>query len=217
MRPIPTLLRCAEHEALARITLEGTVVDLGGDTHAAYRAYIRGGRRFVTVNMDPRTSPDIVHDLEMALPVPDASYDHALLINVLEHIYHAPQLLREAARIVRPGGTAVIIVPFLFPIHADPHDYWRFSRETLEKMCAESGLAISAIQPLGTGVFAARYVMLDRLMPYPLRFLGFYTTRHLVRVLDACFVRVARMLGKKYEPADYALGYCVHAVKATSV
>lgn len=207
MSGVPTLLRLAEHEALSRVTLQGSVLDLGGDTHAEYRSQLGGTFSVTTVNLDEHTAPDIFHDLETPLPTPDASYDHVLLINVLEHIYHARELLAEAVRSIRPGGTVVVIVPFLFPVHPDPHDYWRFSGETLERMFSDLGLTDLMVTPLGSGVFAARYVMLDRLLPHTLRVLASMTLRHLVGPLDRLFVRLARTLGKKYRSSDYALGY----------
>lgn len=215
MKNIPTLLRLAEHRALSGVELSGTVLDLGGDTHAVYRSELKGPFTVTTVNMDPKTAPDMVHDLETPLRVPDASYDNVLLINVLEHIYHAQQLLEEAVRVTRPGGIIVVVVPFLFPIHPDPSDFWRFSGETLKKMLAELGVHDCHVEPLGSGVFAARYVMLERLMPYPVRFVWFYTIRFFVGPLDALFIGLASMLGKRYRTSDYALGYAVTATKST--
>jgi ubiquinone/menaquinone biosynthesis C-methylase UbiE len=163
------------------------------------------------VNLDDKTKPDIFHDLEEPLPVASASYDHVLLINVLEHVFNYRQLLAEAARAVKPGGTVVIIVPFLFPIHPSPSDYWRFTAETLRKECALAGLTIDTLAPLGGGVFSARYLLLDRLMPGLVRACVFWYDQHVIRAGDAIFTRFARLLGKKYDPADYALGYAVIA------
>jgi SAM-dependent methyltransferase len=50
-------------------------------------------------------------------PLPDASVDVVVLLNVLEHIGDDEAAVREVARILRPGGAAVIEVP------AGPHLY----------------------------------------------------------------------------------------------
>lgn len=214
MKPVTTLLRRAEEQALRGITLSGSVIDLGGDTHAQYRNSLQGSFTVTTVNMDEKTSPTIFHNLETPLPIPACTYDHALIINVLEHIYHARQLLGESVRILKPAGSVTVIVPFLFPLHKDPSDYWRFSEETLQKMFEELELSDIRITPLGTGVFSARYVMLDRLLPYPLRYINFYTIRYVTSIADAVFTKLARQLGKKYEPSDYALGYMVQGTNS---
>lgn len=208
---IPTLLRKAEHRALAALTLSGTVLDLGGDTNATYRKVVTGTVAVTSVNMDAKTAPDTVHDLEQPLPFANASYDHVLLINVLEHIYNYRQVLREAARVVRPEGSVVIVVPFLFPVHPSPHDYWRFTAETLQKECEAVGLTVETLTPLGSGVAAAQYVLIDRLMPFPIRAIGYVFLHPGIYVLDWIFLNIARLLKKKYSPADYALGYCVTA------
>jgi SAM-dependent methyltransferase len=214
MRGLPSLLRRAEHAALRTLSLSGRVIDLGGERGAEYLSCIAGEFSVTAVNLDREAEPDILHDLEEPLALVDASYDHALLINVLEHIFDYRQLLTEAARVVRPGGTLALIVPFLFPVHPSPSDYWRFTQMTLAKELELLALADIRIVPLGSGVFAARYVMLDRLLPYPLRFLSSYTLRYLVGPLDAAFTALARALGKKYDPADYALGYMATGVRA---
>lgn len=211
---IPSVLRLAEHRALSGVTLSGKVLDLGGTCGAEYHSFLKGTFDITTVNMDAHTAPDLLHDLEQPVPYPDASFHHVLLINVLEHIFNYRQLLGEATRIVKSGGSVIIVVPFLFPIHPDPHDFWRFSKETLEKECANAGLTIEKLMPLGSGVFSARHLFIARLMPGPIRFVLHYTFRYLATVLDSVFVHTAHLLGKQYAPTDYALGYGVVARKS---
>lgn len=206
---IPSALRLAEHRALEGIELSGRVLDLGGDVRSGYRSLFKGNFEIRTLNLDPKAKPDIVHDLEKPLPIDDASYDHVLLINVLEHVYGYRQLLSETVRVVKPGGSVVIVVPFLFPVHPSPHDYWRFTEETLRKLLDEAGLSDVQVEPLGRGVFTARYLLLDRLLPSSLRLLGFYSFRYAARIIDAAFSVLGSVMGKKYVTSDYALGYCV--------
>lgn len=208
-----SLLRAAEHKALETVTLSGSVLDLGGDRGAEYLSHIKGTFTVTAVNLDAASKPDIFHDLEKPLPIPDASYDHVLLINVLEHIYSYEQLLAEAHRIVKPGGSVIIIVPFLFPIHPSPQDFWRFSHETLSRLLGEQGLAEIQIEALGSGVFAARFVLLDRLLPHPLRLLNHVICRPFVSLFDRAFAALAYSLGKKYTPKEYPLGYLVTATR----
>lgn len=213
MSTTPSLLRRAEHDALSEITLSGTVLDLGGEKDATYLSCIKGSFTVTTVNLDAGAKPDLSHDLEQPLPCADASFDHALLINVLEHIFEYRQLVREAARVVRPKGSIIIVVPFLFPIHPSPHDYWRFTKETLEKECTLAGLSVERIVPLGSGVFAVRHLLLNRLLPGAFRTFSDYTFRYVTQVADGAFSLIARLLRKRYSPAEYALGYLVAARK----
>lgn len=211
MRPIPTLLRRAEHKALSNVTLSGQVLDLGGEKGADYLSYIKGAFAVTAVNLDKHAQPDLLHDLELPLPLADASYDHVLLVNVLEHVFRYRELLAESIRVVRPGGSITIVVPFLFPVHPSPRDYWRLTDLALRMELEQLRLSDITIVPLGNGIFAARYVLLDRLLPYPLRLLRNYTARYLTNAVDWAFGILAHTLGKKYNASDYALGYLVTA------
>lgn len=210
---IPSLLRLAENKALSDLTLTGSVLDLGGDERSEYRKLIKGDAKYTTVNMSNDAVPDLMHDLEQPLPLPSVSFDHVLLINVLEHIFNYQQLLSESTRVLRAGGSLYIAVPFLVPIHPSPRDHWRFSEETLYRLLTENGFADIKVQPLSGGVFAACYLLINRLLPSPLRFLFFYTVRFIVQGLDFLVSKMAHLLGKKYEPAYYPLGYFVRGVK----
>jgi hypothetical protein len=35
-------------------------------------------------------------------------------------------------RVLKPDGRIIVSVPFLFPVHDAPHDYWRFTKYALE-------------------------------------------------------------------------------------
>ncbi len=208
-----SLLRKAEHAALSKIELHGQVLDLGGDKRSAYRSLIRGNFSVTTLNLDPKSQPDIVHDLEQALPVADASYDGVLLINVLEHVYHDRQLLAEASRVLKPGGVAVVVVPFLFPVHPSPHDFRRFTAHTLHQMMLDAGFSSADVTPLGDGVWSARHLQLNRLLPSPLRQIHGLLGGALSSALDWLTGRLARATGRSYDPGHYALGYVAIAGK----
>lgn len=46
----------------------------------------------------------------LALPFPDATFDHAMAIGVLHHTPDCGFALREMARVTRPGGTLVVLL-----------------------------------------------------------------------------------------------------------
>lgn len=208
-----TLLRKAEHRALLEFPVAGEVVDLGGDARSEYLKLIPGERTLTVVNMDPKARPDVLADLEEPLPLPDAAYDGALLINVLEHVYRYERLLTETHRILKPGGTALVVVPYLFPYHPSPNDFHRWSQDALVRHLTESGFSDVCITPLGSGVFAARYLFLERLVPSALQDLLGIVFHPFVVGLDALFAKLASMFGKSYRTSDYALGFYCRARK----
>ncbi len=48
---------------------------------------------------------------ELALPLPDASFNRVLIAHMLEHTRHPGQALEEIRRILVPGGRALLLVP----------------------------------------------------------------------------------------------------------
>jgi len=59
-----------------------------------------------------------------ALPFADASFDHACSVSVLEHIPEPgdAQALRELARVVRPGGSVLVTLPYAASYREDWRD-----------------------------------------------------------------------------------------------
>jgi SAM-dependent methyltransferase len=67
-------------------------------------------------------------------------WDVILCVSVLEHVPDLADLPRAVGaihRALKPGGTAVIVVPMLFPYHDEPHDYWRFTAYGMRSLLGE--------------------------------------------------------------------------------
>ena len=84
--------------------------------------------------------PDVFADASR-LPLPDASIDTVLLLEVLEHLRHPARALAEIARVLRPGGKLLLTMPFMYPIHDAPHDYQRYTCHGLTREMEAAGLA----------------------------------------------------------------------------
>ncbi|HMJ34321.1 MAG TPA: class I SAM-dependent methyltransferase [Baekduia sp.] len=52
-----------------------------------------------------------VGDVEAGLDVPDAAFDRAIALHVLEHLRNLPAALDEVRRVLRPGGIFEIVIP----------------------------------------------------------------------------------------------------------
>lgn len=70
---------------------------------------------------------DIVCSLEN-LPFKNESIDIFCSRSVLEHVINFQSVLSEINRCTKVGGKSAHLVPFLFPFHASPHDYRRFTK-----------------------------------------------------------------------------------------
>jgi len=110
--------------------LKGHVLDVGCGERP-YEDWLSRGRdgvtRYTGLDVVPGPRVDIVVGFGDAWPVESASVDAALLTQVLEHVADRRHLIGEIARVLRPGGTLLLTVPFIFPVHGLPHDYARFT------------------------------------------------------------------------------------------
>jgi SAM-dependent methyltransferase len=90
----------------------------------------------------------------LALPFPDASFDHVIAAEVLEHIPADETAMREIARVLRPGGTAAVSVPRWLPervcwalsdrYHDRPGGHVRIYRgHELRRRLAAAGLRVT--------------------------------------------------------------------------
>lgn len=64
-------------------------------------------------------------------------YDIVLCLNVLEHVFDYKKAIINLFRCLKKGGTLVIIVPVFYPLHDEPHDYWRFTEHSLRKLLTD--------------------------------------------------------------------------------
>jgi len=69
------------------------------------------------------SSERVTHGSVTALPLPDASFDRALCLDVLEHLSYEdqPRALAELFRILRPGGELFASVPNLAHLQSRIH------------------------------------------------------------------------------------------------
>lgn len=63
-----------------------------------------------------------------AIPLPDSSFETVFSTQVIEHVADHNQMLAEAFRLLRPGGTLIVSGPMYWEHHEVPYDFFRFTR-----------------------------------------------------------------------------------------
>jgi SAM-dependent methyltransferase len=91
------------------------------------------GRDFIGTDLHPGPGVDRIEDLRR-LSLADGSVGTAICLETLEHCEDPLAACRELARVVRPGGVAIVSAPFLIGIHAYPEDFFRFTPAGMRSM-----------------------------------------------------------------------------------
>src|SRR5581483_980555 len=136
----------------------GPVVEIGAlqtpgqEGYADLRPFF-AGRPYFGCDLARGAGVDCVQDAEAL----------GIAADSLEHVADPFRATGEIPRVLAPGGTAIVAVPFLFPIHYAP-DYWRFTPEGVRRLLAP--FPVAAVWSLGDAqwphtVFAVAHKAID--------------------------------------------------------
>ena len=115
------------------------ILDLGGGTPFSgpvKQKNLHPESMYVSIDTACSYSPHVAGDV-MNLPLGNCIADVVLSSAVLEHIPSPQKAVDEMYRVLRKGGHALGYVPFMYPYHASPSDYFRFTHQGLEYLFRE--------------------------------------------------------------------------------
>jgi len=147
------------------------------------------------VDVFPFPNVDVIAD-GSALPFADDAFDVVCSEQVLEHVSDSSAMVRELVRIAKPGGSIFVAVPFMYPYHASPSDYTRWTVDGIRALfrgCTvkEYGLQIGPTSALlctfamwtailfSFGIARLRHVLFYGLLVllFPLKYLDLFVAR----------------------------------------
>lgn len=139
---------------LIRKNTKGEVLDVGGRD---FFKYVKGLSFTSWTSLDLKESATAFDDPRYRLVVGDgehtpfsnSSFDTIINIQVLEHTLHPDKMLREIARLLKPSGKAIIVVPQTSAMHEIPTHYYNFTRYWVEKAFPEAGLEVEYFRAIG--------------------------------------------------------------------
>ncbi|HEX6560375.1 MAG TPA: class I SAM-dependent methyltransferase [Longimicrobiales bacterium] len=106
--------------------LRGRVLDVGcGDK--PYSVWMTGVQEHVGADVAPGAHVDVVITPGQPWPFESATFDAVVCTQVMEHAQDLSNVIAEMHRVLVPGGTLLVTVPFAYNEHGAPADYRRFS------------------------------------------------------------------------------------------
>ena len=83
------------------------------------------------------------------LPFQDGSFDTVVMFQTLEHIEEPVIALREAHRVLRAAGVLLVTTPFMWGVHEEPRDFYRYTSHALTYLAGRSGFTDVSVTPVG--------------------------------------------------------------------
>lgn len=95
-------------------------------------------REYIGIDMVPGPGVDIVCRAEQLVEkFGRDSFDVVISCTTLEHIKNWRSTISNMKNICKPDGLLIMVVPSVWPFHAFPHDYWRYSGEDIRQIFAD--------------------------------------------------------------------------------
>lgn len=100
-------------------------IGAGGDVK---RILTKHGLTFKEIDVDTARRPDFVCSAEQMDIFENNSVDVFFCMEVLEHVKKPWNAIMEMERVLKPGGIIIGSTPFIFPIHEEPFDFYRYTK-----------------------------------------------------------------------------------------
>jgi SAM-dependent methyltransferase len=120
------------------LKLSGRVLDMGAGS-SPYKSIVLSNvnvTEYISVDWDNshhnQDDINIFADLTKKLPIADHYADCIVSFSVLEHLPEPDYFISECSRILKNGGNLEFIIPFMWQVHEEPFDYFRFTKYGIE-------------------------------------------------------------------------------------
>jgi SAM-dependent methyltransferase len=197
------------------LNCKGRLLDLGCGMAPLFHVYQPFVDEIICVDW-PNSAHEIQHvdihcDLSGPVPLPDNHFDTVILSDVLEHLPNPEQVCTEISRMLRPGGCLLANVPFYYPLHEEPHDYFRYTEFALRRFLGLAQLEVELIESIGGPIEIVADISSKLACAIPLigsvlaeTIQGFAAATNKLPLLRGTFTRLA---------AKFPLGYVIVARK----
>lgn len=127
-------------------SIRGICVDIGAG-NSPYKRYLSVDK-YISIDQEDTRAVSYqknIHSINAdakELPFNPNEIDTVLLNQVLEHVFEYEKVLSEIHRVLKEDGKLIISIPFIFHVHSEPNDYFRFSEYGIKKLLLSKGFKI---------------------------------------------------------------------------
>lgn len=155
--------------------------------------------RYLGIDMSMGTGVDVVLDVTADFDLIDATlhglrFGTIFCLSVLEHCELPFRMAENLTRLLAPGGSICLSVPFSWKFHGYPSDYWRFTQEGVKKLFPK--LEFNPAQTVAATSREGEMRSVDQevgLIPFSSK--AHWRRRHPLRSLSAVLLRTLARLG----------------------
>jgi len=128
---------------------KGVVLDIGGRDRGKFKKPKDKVEKWIFADIEASYNPDVVLDVGNMHQIKDESIDVINATELFEHIENPIRGLKECYRVLKKEGMIIISAPFIYPIHADPFDFQRWTETKWKKVLTEVGFKIEKFEIMG--------------------------------------------------------------------
>lgn len=142
----------------------GPLLDIGCGS-MPYKDIFRSSKPYHGLEIDqPRNRENLLVDFfydGFLLPFDDQSYSVVFSSQVLEHSFEPELFLTECCRVLKPEGSLLLTIPFMWPEHEQPWDSQRFTSYGLVHRLENSGFSVVSITRVNPGITALLQLLIE--------------------------------------------------------
>ncbi len=191
---------------------EGSLVLDAGAGEGKYRKYfshcnVIGIDNCVGDSSWDYSSLDVVGDIHL-LPFKSESFDAIISIVVFEHLKNPFKAMRELSRVLKKNGTMLVVFPFVWELHQEPFDFFRFSEYGFKELSNQAALTVVKLKKLGC-FFRVFHYMTASLLKDAKKNFGSFLITILFLPFILVFLFVSDIIDKFTRICNYTPGYAI--------